>query len=132
MTMNPFQQAGAFSWCELMTTDVQGAKSFYSQLFSWDMKDGPVQGVDYTVISAGGHEIGGLMACPEHGGQTMPPSWGTYVTVADVDATVQTAEALGGKRLVGPQDIPEVGRFALIKDPQGAVLSVISYNQPTG
>jgi hypothetical protein len=126
--MNPFQESGAFSWCELMTPDVQGAKSFYSQLFPWEMKDGPVQGIDYTVISVGGHEIGGLMACPE--GQSMPPSWGTYVTVADVDVTVQKAEALGGKRLVGPQDIPEVGRFALIQDPQGAVLSVIAYNQP--
>jgi hypothetical protein len=126
---NPFQQPGAFSWCELMTNDLQGAKDFYGKLFGWAMKDGPIQGMDYTVISAGGHEVGGLMGLPEHM-QQMPPSWGTYVTVEDVDTTAKTAEALGGKVLIGPQDIPEVGRFALIQDPQGAVISAIAYLSP--
>ncbi len=124
--MNPFQQHGAFSWFELMTTDAEGAKAFYGQLFGWELKDGPVQGVDYTVISAGGHEIGGLMTLPEHLTQT-PPHWGTYVTVDDVDETIKQAERLGGKICVSPHDIPDVGRFAVVQDPQGAVISVISY-----
>lgn len=123
---SPFEQHGAFSWLELMTSDVEGAKAFYGQLFGWKLKDGPVQGVDYTVISAGGHEIGGLMALPEHLKQT-PPHWGTYVTVGDVDETIKQAEQLGGKICVSPHDIPDVGRFAVVQDPQGAVISVISY-----
>jgi predicted enzyme related to lactoylglutathione lyase len=60
----------------------------------------------------------------------MPPNWGSYVTVADVDATARTAVELGGKVVHGPQDIPGVGRMAVIVDPQGAALSVICYSQP--
>jgi predicted enzyme related to lactoylglutathione lyase len=57
----------------------------------------------------------------------MPPSWGTYITVDDVDATAAKAKELGGTVLVEPQDIPEVGRFCVIKDPQGAVFSAMTY-----
>jgi predicted enzyme related to lactoylglutathione lyase len=57
----------------------------------------------------------------------MPPNWGAYVTVDDVDATAVLAEKLGGKILVPPTDIPTVGRFSVIQDPQGAVLSAITY-----
>ena len=57
----------------------------------------------------------------------MPPTWGAYVTVDDVEATVAQAEKLGGKICIPPTDIPTVGRFAVIQDPQGAMLSVITY-----
>jgi uncharacterized protein len=126
--MNPFQQHGAFSWCELMTSDPAAAKSFYAQIFGWEMKDGPIGGIDYTVISAGGEQIGGMMKIPDKS-PNMPPSWGTYVTVDNVELTVKKATALGGKVLMEPHDIPDVGKFALIQDPQGAILSVISYGQ---
>jgi hypothetical protein len=53
--------------------------------------------------------------------------WGAYVTVADVDATAKTAEKLGGKLLMPPTDIPKVGRFCVIQDPQGAVINAITY-----
>jgi len=59
--------------------------------------------------------------------QGMPPMWGAYVTVDDVDATARTAEQLGAKLLVPPRDIPGVGRFCVIQDPQGAVISAITY-----
>ncbi|MGB8701048.1 MAG: VOC family protein [Thermosynechococcaceae cyanobacterium] len=127
--INPFQQPGAFSWCELMTTDLKGAEAFYAQLFGWTMADGPVDGIEYRVISAGGQGIGGLMSIPPDM-QQMPPNWGTYVTVEDVDATAQLAQDLGGRVLMPPQDIPTVGRFTLIQDPQGAVISAISYLPP--
>lgn len=124
--MNPFQQQGAFSWCELMTSDPKAAKAFYGEIFGWDMKDGPIGDIDYTVISAGGEQIGGIMGVPA-GMPEMPPSWGTYVTVDDVELTAKKAAALGGKVLIEPREIPDVGRFALIQDPQGAILSVIAY-----
>jgi uncharacterized protein len=126
--MNPFQQQGAFSWCELMTSDPAAAKSFYAQIFGWEMKDGPIGGIDYTVISAGGEQIGGMMKTPTES-PNMPPSWGTYVTVDNVELTAKKVSALGGKVLMEPHDIPDVGKFALIQDPQGAILSVISYGQ---
>ena len=128
--MDPFQQHGAFSWSELMTTDVNAAKTFYSQLFGWQLKDGPVAGMDYTVISVGDREIGGLMQMPPNM-QGMPPSWGNYVTVNDVDALAEQAEAMGAKILMPPTDIPNIGRFCLFQDPQGAMLSMISYVQPS-
>ncbi|MGF1615358.1 MAG: VOC family protein [Gammaproteobacteria bacterium] len=121
-----FKQHGAFSWCELMTTDVEAAKAFYSKLFGWSTDDESMPGMNYTLVKAGGKEIGGIMAMPSSA-QGTPPMWGAYVTVDDVDATAQTAEELGGRVLISPQDIPEVGRFCVIQDPQGAVINAITY-----
>ncbi len=117
---------GAFSWCELMTSDLEGAKTFYTGLFGWTMEEFPMQGMPYTVIKAGDREVGGMMATPPETA-AMPPAWGTYVTVNDVDATAEKAKQLGGKVLIEPQDIPDVGRFCLIQDPQGACISAITY-----
>jgi uncharacterized protein len=126
--INPFQQHGAFSWCELMTTDLKAAEAFYVNLFGWTVADGPVEGMEYRVMSAGGQGVGGMMTIPPDS-PPMPPHWGATVTVEDVDATIAKAEALGGKVLMQPQAIPTVGRFAVIQDPQGAVVSVITYSR---
>ena len=117
---------GVFSWCELMTTNPNAAKEFYTKLFGWTTEDmNMVPEMTYTVVKAGGKEIGGIM--PMSQGQGMPPHWGNYVTVDDVDATARTAQQLGGKVLMGPQDIPNVGRFCWIQDPQGAMIGAITY-----
>ncbi len=121
-----FKQHGAFSWCELMTTNVDAAKTFYSALFGWETEDMSMPEMVYTVVKAGGEEVGGIMAMPPQA-QGVPPAWGTYVTVDDVDETSKMAEKLGGKVLLAPQDIPEVGRFCLIQDPQGAMINIITY-----
>lgn len=121
-----FEQNGTFSWCELMTTDVEKAKAFYTKLFGWVAEDMPMPGMAYTVVKVGGKGVGGIMAMPPDAKGT-PPMWGAYVTVDDVDATARTAEQLGAKLLVPPRDIPEVGRFCVIQDPQGAVISAIHY-----
>lgn len=121
-----FKKHGAFSWCELITTDVKAAKAFYTKLFGWGLEDMNMGDMTYTVVSAGEKPIGGIMnTSPE--AQGMPPAWGSYVTVDDVDATAKMAEDLGGKVLMKPQDIPEVGRFCVIQDPQGAIISAITY-----
>lgn len=121
-----FKQHGAFSWNELMTKDVDGAKAFYAKLFGWSTEDMPMPGMTYTVIKAGSKEVGGIMPMPKEA-QGTPPMWGAYVTVDDIDSTAQTAKQLGAKLLVPPQDIPNVGRFCVIQDPQGAVISAITY-----
>jgi len=126
--MDAFRQ-GAFSWCELLTTDVEAAKKFYSELFGWNIEpvtDALHQDMQYNLVKVHGTEIGGIMAVPPQAAG-MPPSWGTYVTVDDVDAAAAKARELGGDVLVPLTDIPEVGRFCVIKDPQGAVISMITY-----
>jgi predicted enzyme related to lactoylglutathione lyase len=123
---DPFKQHGAFSWCELMTPDVASAKRFYGELFGWEMLDMPMEDMTYTVLKAAGGPVGGILPTPK-AAAGMPPHWGIYVTVEDVDATALRAVALGGKICMGPQDIPNVGRFCVIQDPSGAVLHAITY-----
>jgi hypothetical protein len=124
--MNPFQTPGAFSWSELITNDVQAAKDFYGKIFGWQFKAGKVSNADYTVIEVAGKEVGGISPVPSQS-PAMPPTWGTYVTVENVEATLQKVEALGGKILMSPIQIPPNACFALIQDPQGATLAIISY-----
>ncbi len=123
---DPFKTNGAFSWSELMTTDVEEAKKFYTELLGWTTEDMSVAGMTYSVVKCGAQEIGGIMAIPEQAKGT-PPNWGTYVTVDDVDATAKKAQELGAKTVVPLTDIPDVGRFYAFQDPQGAIISVISY-----
>lgn len=126
--MNPFQQHGAFSWSELITSDIAGAKEFYGQLLGWTLKEGPMASVPYTTIEVDGKEIGG-MAPPPPNQANMPPTWGIYITVDDVDAIAAKAKSLGGEVLLPPMTVEEVGRFSLIKDPQGATFCAIQYSQ---
>jgi len=124
--MDVYRTHGAFSWSELMTDDPAAAAAFYGELFGWkvevsDMGTGP-----YHVLKIGDTSVGGIMGMPP-GGEKMPPTWGCYVTVDDAEATARRCQALGGKLLHGPVDIPQVGRFVVLQDPQGAVLSAISY-----
>jgi predicted enzyme related to lactoylglutathione lyase len=124
--MNAMQTPGAFSWCELMTSDPTAAMEYYGKLFGWELLPFPMAEFEYNVIRNGEAMIGGIMPIPKDAGG-MPSNWGCYVTVADCDETVKKALELGGKVCMGPQDIPDVGRMAVIQDPQGAVLSVIAY-----
>ena len=123
-----FKRHGAFSWSELITPDISAAKAFYAQLFGWTLEDMPMEGMTYTVIKAGDSEVGGMMATPP-GEEGSPPMWGTYVTVDDVDGVAQKAKQLGATVVVEPRDIPEVGRFCVIRDPQGAFISAITYQE---
>lgn len=117
---------GAFSWNELMTSDVEGAKAFYGELLGWQLEDEQTSCGAYTFAKLGDKQVAGIMATPEEA-KPMPPSWGAYLTVDDVDAAAAKVQQLGGKLLLGPQDIDEVGRFVVIQDPQGAYISLITY-----
>lgn len=123
---DPMKQHGAFSWNELMTTDARAAKAFYGDLFGWALEDMQTNDMGYTIAKAGDKEVAGIMVMPPEAGD-MPPTWGAYVTVNDVEASAKQAEALGGKIMLAPRDIPDVGRFCVICDPQGAALSLITY-----
>ena len=116
---------GRFVWHELMTTDPQAAGAFYSKILRW--KTQPSGMPDYTLWVAGKTQAGGLMAQPESVRQSgAPPSWLIYIGTPDVDGTAAAAQRLGGKVLKAPDDIPNVGRFAVLADPQGAAFAIFT------
>lgn len=119
---------GMISWSELMTSDLEAARQFYGRLFGWELERAPMEGVEYIIAKAHGRQFAGMMTLPPEAGEA-PPNWGIYVTVDDVDATAAKAEALGAKIVVPPRDIPQVGRFCVIQDPQGAHISAMTYSQ---
>jgi predicted enzyme related to lactoylglutathione lyase len=118
-----WREPGSFAWSELHTKDKDKAKSFYTALFGWGAQE-HAEPMPYTEWQVGGESVGGMMQItPEMG--PMPPNWLTYFEVADADDTVAKANKAGGNTLMGPHDIPDVGRFAVLADPQGAVFAVI-------
>lgn len=120
---------GQFNWCELMTTDLDAAKKFYMSLFGWETEDmsmPEMQGMKYVIIKVAGQEIGGIMSMPKEA-KNVSPMWGIYVTVDDVDKIAKDVVKLGGKLHVPPTNIPNVGRFCVIQDPQGAFINAITY-----
>ena len=129
--MNAMQTHGAPSWSELTTTDPQAAMQFYGQLLGWTFEAMPMEGMTYNVVKVGDQSVAGIMGMPP-GAPAMPPNWGTYMTVDNVDECAKRAESLGGKIMVPPTDIPGVGRFTVLGDPQGAMVSLITYEKNTG
>jgi predicted enzyme related to lactoylglutathione lyase len=119
---------GRFIWREQISTDVERSKAFYGELFNWTFEVMPMPGMEYLVIKSGGAGIGGLMAPPP--GAPPMSFWGTYLSVADVDAATAKAESLGGRVHVPPTDIPTVGRFSFVADPQGAALYLMKPEGP--
>jgi predicted enzyme related to lactoylglutathione lyase len=128
--MDVYKTHGAFSWSELATPDPTAAVAFYGALFGWKTDTMNMGQGDYHVVKVGDTAVGGVMAPPP--GQPMPPAWGVYVTVDDVNATVAQATELGAKVFVPPMAVPGVGTMAVMADPQGAVFSVMQYQAPAG
>jgi predicted enzyme related to lactoylglutathione lyase/membrane protease YdiL (CAAX protease family) len=117
-------EPNSLCWNELYTTDVDRAAGFYSGLLGWEPQKQPMGDFVYTYFKHGERMSGGMMQIvPEWG--PMPPHWTVYYAVDDCDAKTALAESLGGKICMPPTDVPEVGRFAMIEDPQGAAFAII-------
>ena len=112
---------------DLMTTDIKGAKPFYGDVAGWTTSKW--SGGDYEMWTAGKDMIGGLMPLPSEE-KKAGPHWLSYIGTDDVAATVKKAQELGGKVLVAPKPIPDVGTFAVLEDPQGASFAVYKSNTP--
>jgi uncharacterized protein len=124
-TMSNADIRGRFVWHELMTTDTDAAAAFYSKVVPWKTQDSGMP--SYTLWMAGKTQVGGLTGLPAEGSDaSTPPHWIVYVATPDVDATVAQAQRLGGKVLKGATDIPNMGRYAVLVDPQGATFAVYS------
>ena len=112
---------GSPIWYELLTPDPDGAKRFYDDVVGWTVEPPPPGPMDYRMIGAPGGHVGGMMRLDEAmraGGAR--PMWLLYLAVEDVDATTEKARRLGAQVFVPPRDIPNVGRFSFLADPQGA------------
>ena len=115
-------EPGTRIWNELLTNDPAAATAFYSEVLgvSSEKMPGPM---DYTILKVGEIGASGVMQIsPEMG--PIPPNWSVYFMVDDVDASADESRSLGGSVAAGPQDIPEIGRFAVIQDPQGAAFGL--------
>jgi uncharacterized protein len=112
---------GALAWNDLISPDVAAAAPFYRELFDWQVEEVPGAEGQYWSITNAGHSNGGMMPMPPGG----HPAWNLYFAVEDVDATVARARELGADLVMGPMDVPN-GRFAVIRDPQNAVFSILS------
>ncbi len=116
---------GQFVWCELMTTDAAAATEFYRAVIGWSARDAGAPHVRYTILSAGETGVGGLLEMPQSvrdaGGR---PGWIGYIAADDVDAMAARVKDAGGSVHRAPEDIPDVGRFAVVADPQGAVFTL--------
>ncbi len=116
---------GQFVWYEHLTHDAAAATAFYSHVVGWSAAPADVPGAPpYTLLSAGERPVAGLMKFPDGCGADSDPAWVGYVSVDDVDAFAARVTAQGGALHVGPMDIPEVGRFAVVADPQGSVFAL--------
>ena len=118
-----YREIGASCWNELGTSDSQKAGDFYAALFGWEREvlSGPME---YTVFKNNGEGIGGMYEItPEMG--PIPPHWMVYIAVNDCDGTVQKVTELGGGVIRPAEDIPNIGRYAILRDPASAVFAII-------
>lgn len=119
----PANNPGRFVWYDLFSKDPAASQKYYADLFGWQYENWgeAIAGEEYPMIKAGEQFLGGIatMKDPAASG---PPHWTGYVSVEDVAATCAQVEELGGKVFVPPTDIPKVGNFAVIADPQGATI----------
>jgi len=114
---------GRFVWYDHLTKDPEAAIAFYAEVVGW--KTQPFGDGGHYVMWVGGQgPLGGVMELePDLASRGVPPHWTAHVCVDDVDATAAQARKLGGKLIEEPTDIPGVGRFAVLADPQGAVIA---------
>jgi predicted enzyme related to lactoylglutathione lyase len=121
---------GQFCWYELTTPDVEAAKKFYPRFTGWGTQ---AFDNDYTMFTTGGAPAAGIFRLSdEMRRQGVPPNWMPYVEADNVDGMANRAVALGGAVVVPPKDIPGTGRFAVLRDPQGATFGVYKSVRASG
>jgi predicted enzyme related to lactoylglutathione lyase len=113
------RESGVLCWCELSTRNADAARQFYGSVFGYKTKVSP----EYTELHVGEMPVGGILPMHEHM-KDVPPHWLSYICVDDCDASAAKAQSLGAGTLVAPMDIEKVGRFSVLRDPQGAVFAV--------
>lgn len=119
---------GAFHWNELRTRDVAAAKAFYADVAGWQAEDMPMPGGQgtYTIFNNADGPVGGMVDMTAMMPAEVPAHWAAFVAVDDVDGAVTAAEKGGGKILMPAFDVPDVGRIAIVEDPTGAAIGIMT------
>jgi uncharacterized protein len=116
---------GKFVWYDVMTSDCKAAQTFYQNVIGWTGKDAGMADRPYTLFSTGPAMVAGMMPIPEeavaHGAR---PCWTGYIGVDDVDDCTARIRTAGGAVQRVPEEIPGIGRFAVVADPHGAVFII--------
>ncbi len=124
---------GSHIWYELLTPDPDNAKIYYDAVAGWDIEPRSAGEMDYRMIRAGSENVGGVMRLndemAQHGAK---PVWLGYVAVDDVDETVAKVEAKGGTTHLPAFDVPDVGRIAMVADPQSNTFYIMKPTPPKG
>jgi len=117
---------GIISWNELASRDIAGSSKFYGELFGWTFQEMDLDGVAYSIILSGERSVGGMLAMPPEA-ESMPVMWMNYVTVENLETAVARARELGAQIC---KDITALkfGRFAIARDPQGAVFGLWQFS----
>ncbi len=124
---------GIFCWVDLSTSDFEGAKLFYAQLFGWEADDPPPDGPRYANFRLGGLTVAGMgELMPDQQAQGMPSHWSSYVKHDDAEAIATKVTEAGGTVIVPPMDVMEEGRFMMAQDPVGAFIGVWQPGRHTG
>lgn len=115
-----------FFWYELMTNDLAGAEAFYKAVIGWNSEHWK-GAMPYIIVKVGETGVGGLMTIPDEAkAMGQPPAWFGYIHASDVDAATESVRKAGGAVYREPSDIPEVGRFSVVADPQGAAFMLMT------
>lgn len=116
---------GSFCWVELATSEQDAAKNFYSSLFGWQVNDMPMPEGVYSMFQLQGRNAGAAYTLKkEQAAAGVPPHWGLYMAVANTDQSAKKAGELGGKLLMQPFDVFDIGRMAVVQDPTGAAFCI--------
>jgi uncharacterized protein len=122
---------GAFVWYELATTDPEAAAAFYKEVVGWEVEAVPE--MHYTLFKQDGARAAGMMQMPENvAAAGVPPHWVGYIGAADVDRAAEQAQAAGATLRYGPDDIPGIGRFAVMTDADNAPFNLFAPNGEGG
>jgi predicted enzyme related to lactoylglutathione lyase len=121
------EQHGTVLWNELATRDVAAAKAYYADVCGWSYEEVPMDDGTYVVAKLGERMIAGIfdMGVSDEM-RDLPPHWMTYLAVDDVDAAAEQTRTSGGEVLRAPWDVPRVGRIAMVRDPSGGVVALMT------
>lgn len=125
-------ETNAIVWNELNTRDTEGAKAFYGAVFGWNYDEREFETGKYTSLKSGEDTVGGMIDITGRVPSEVPAHWLVYFATDDADATIGKAKGSGGELVFGPEDISEVGRIAVLKDPFGAVFALIKPDPAMG
>jgi uncharacterized protein len=118
-------EPNAIVWNEINTRDIEASKAFYGQVFGWSYDEREFETGNYVSLKSGDNTIGGMIDITGRVPDEVPNHWLVYFATDDADATIGKAKGSGGEVVFGPEDISEVGRIAVLKDPHGAVFALI-------